>query len=95
MSRLDFDQIQPPLNPLYTLIESVHAAMNPRHAFLDMGHSNFEILTVVNKAINTLLHPRQARLDLLQHRHDEVGDFAHVRQHICSCDVPQDAMELG
>jgi hypothetical protein len=33
-------------------------------------------------------------LDLLQHRQDEVSDFAHAAQYTCSCDVPQPATEL-
>lgn len=91
MSGLSFHQVEPTLDALYALVEPIHTAMNARNAFFDMSGPNLKILDVVNKAIDALFHTRQARLDLLQHRHDEVGDFTHGRQHTCSCVVPQGA----
>jgi hypothetical protein len=94
MSDLRFHQIEPPLNAFDTLIETVHPPMNASKTFFDVGHPDLYVLSIAGKTINALFHPRQARLDLLQHRHNEVGDFAHVHQHICSCVVPQVATEM-
>ena len=89
MSGLDFNQVEAALDTFDPLVKPIHATVYSRHAFFDMRHPDLQVLYVVNKPIDTLFHSPQARLDLLQHRHDEVGDFAHVHQCTCSGHVPQ------
>lgn len=89
MSALSLHQVETALDTLHAFVKTVHTPMYSRHAFLDMGQPNLDVLDVTHKAIDALFHPRQTRLDLLQHRHNKIGDFAHPRQCICSSDVPQ------
>lgn len=89
MSELGFHQIQAPLDPLHAFVETVHAPMYSGPAFFDMSQSNPDVLDIAHKTLDSLFHPRQTRLDLLQH----VSDFAHPGECICSNDVPQ-AREL-
>jgi hypothetical protein len=94
MKELGFHQIEPPLDALHSLVKSVHAPMYSGDSFFDMRGADFQVLHIIDKAIHPLFHSRQARLDLLQHRDDDVGDFTHSLKCICSCDVPQDATEF-
>lgn len=91
MKRLSFHQIKPAFDTFDPLIEPIHAPMNARNTFFDMRGADLEVLNVVNKAVDALFHSRQSRLDLLQHRHDDVGDFTHANKHIRSRVVPQGA----
>ena len=89
LGALGFHQIEATFDPLHAFVEPVHAPMYSGHAFLDMREPDLDVLDVAYKSIDALFHPREARLDLLQHRHDKVGDFAHPGECICSNDVPQ------
>lgn len=89
MKGLSLHQVEAPFDTLHAFVETVHTPMYSRHTFLNMGQPNLDVLHVAHKAINALFHPRQTRLDLLQHRHDKVSDFAHLGECICSNDVPQ------
>jgi hypothetical protein len=94
MSGLCFHQIEPSLDAFDTLVKPIYAPMNAGEILFDVGHPHLYVLRIADKTIKALFHTRQARWDLLQHRHDEVGDFAHAYQHICSCVVPQAATEM-
>ncbi len=92
-SALNLNKIETALDPLNPLFNAVEPAVNASQAFFDVGGSHFEILHVANEQIDPLFHSRKPRLDLLEHWNDEVSDFAHAVQHICSRVVPQVALE--
>lgn len=90
---LSLNQIETAFDTLNPLFDAVEPAVNASQTFFDVGGSHLEILHVANKQIDPLFHPRKPRLDLLEHWNDEVSDFAHACQHICSRVVPQVALE--
>ena len=94
MMKSDLYQIEAPLDPFDALLEAVEAAIHASNAFLDMGHANFHILHISHQDVDALLNTRETRLDLLQHGHDDVSDFAHTDQSTCSRDVPQYETEV-
>lgn len=57
-----------------------------------MRYAHFQILHVIDKAIQAPLNSREARLNLLKQRHDDVSDFAHgecilVPEMFCKHDI--------
>ena len=88
-AELSIHQIKPALDSFNALIHAIQPPIDARQPFLNVSHPDLHIPHVVNQAINALLHARQARLDLLQRGHNEVSDFAHTHNLICSSDVPQ------
>lgn len=77
LPRLGFYQVQPALDSLNSLLKAIEAPIHARHSFFDVGDSHLQILHVPDEQIDALFNTRQARLNLLQHRHHEVGDLAH------------------
>lgn len=79
MKALGFHQIKAPLDSLDAQIEAIHAPIELRHVFLEACHPHFNELDVVLNPVEPLFHSRQARLDLLQHWDDDIGDLAHFQ----------------
>ena len=78
MKRSGFHEVEPPLDAFDTGIQAVDAPVDAGHALLDMRHPHLQVLQIISDAVQAFFNPRQARLDLLQDRYDDVGDLGHV-----------------
>ncbi len=77
MKRSGFDEIETLLNSFDARIKTVHAAVYAGESFFKMRDAHLQILDFVDNTINFLFHPRQARLDLLEYRKNDVRSFGH------------------
>lgn len=77
MKRSGFDEIETLLNSFNSRIKPVHAAIYARESFFKMRDAHLQILDFIDHAINFLFHSRQARLDLLEYRKNDVRSFGH------------------
>ncbi len=72
-----FHEIEAFFDPLHAGVETVDPTVDAGQPFLHLRHAHFQILNVITDTIHAFLNPREARLNLLQDRNDDIRDFAH------------------
>ena len=54
-----FDEIETPLDPLKSQIQTIDAPLDTRQIFLKSGHSNFKVAHVIRQTIHLLVDRRK------------------------------------